>query len=201
MLDKLGHPAEALSEYRLFISQNPTDANPHNAAGGSLAALGRYDEALMEFAQAARLNPHYIAPHVGAARILLLQGRDRDAINQLRAALRIDPDNFEILAFAAHILAANKNPAARDGQTALALAQKSNELSKGIQPMVLDILGMAYAETGDFTNAVISAQNAMELAGQARLKSVEAIRHRLELYKNQQPWRESFVATNAPEKE
>jgi len=57
---------------------------------------------------------------------------------------------------------------------------------------------MAYAETGDFTNAVTSAQNAAELAGQAKLKSLEAIRHHLELYKNQQPWRESFRATNAP---
>ena len=57
---------------------------------------------------------------------------------------------------------------------------------------------MAFAETGDFTNAVTSAHNALELAETGKLNGAEAIRRRLELYQNQQPWRESFRATNAP---
>jgi len=69
------------------------------------------------------------------------------------------------------------------GGTALSLALKANELSIGNQPLVLDLLGLAYAETGDFTNAVTRAQNAAELADPAKLKSLEAIRHHLELYK------------------
>jgi tetratricopeptide (TPR) repeat protein len=200
MLDKLGQPAEALAEYRLCISHDPKIPALHNAAGGALVALGKPDEALVEFAQAARLDPHYVAPYLGSSKALLLLGRDGEAISQLQTALRIDPDNFEILAYTAHVLAANEGPGIRDGQTALALALRSNKLSGGIQPMVLDILAMAYAETGDFTNAVTCAQNAVELASQANLKSTEAIRQRLELYKHGQPWRESFAATNLPAK-
>lgn len=55
---------------------------------------------------------------------------------------------------------------------------------------------MACAETGDFTNAQACAQSALEIAEALKLKDIEAIRQRLELYKNRQPWRESFRATN-----
>jgi tetratricopeptide (TPR) repeat protein len=198
LLEKMGRPAEALDEYRVCLTHNPEVATLHNSAGGALVALGRPNAALAEFAQAAQLDPRYVAPHLGAAKALLLQDRSREAINQFRAALRIEPDNFEILAGSAHVLAANEGPGIRDGQTALALALRSNKLSGGIQPMVLDILAMAYAETGDFTNAVTCAQNAVDLASQANLKSTEAIRQRLELYKHGQPWRESFRANAVP---
>ena len=119
-------------------------------------------------------------------------------MDELRAALRCEPDNFQILASAAHYLAANENAAARDGKSALALAAKANELTGHSQPMVFDALGMAFAENGDFTNAQTCAQNALDLATAAQMKKLEPLRQRLELYQNRQPWRESFRATNAP---
>jgi hypothetical protein len=67
-----------------------------------------------------------------------------------------------------------------------------------VQPLVLDALGMACAETGDFTNAQEVAQRAVEIAAAVKLKDLDSIQHRLELYQNHQPWRESFLATNAP---
>ncbi len=80
----------------------------------------------------------------------------------------------------------------------MALAARANALSGNSQPVVFDILGMALAETGDFTNAVVCAQNALTLATAAELKNTEQIQQRLELYQKNLPWRESFRATNAP---
>jgi len=71
-------------------------------------------------------------------------------------------------------------------------------LSGGRRPEVFDILGMAFAATGDFSNAVICAQNALTFATAANLKDTQPIRQRLELYQQHRPWRESFRATNAP---
>jgi len=71
-------------------------------------------------------------------------------------------------------------------------------MSGHVQPMVFDVLGMALAENGDFTNAQTCAQNALILATAAQMSNLDQIRRRLELYKNHQPWRESFFATNAP---
>ena len=200
LLAKLGRHEEALAEYREAIRLRPVSARLRAIAGGELAALGRFDEALALFAAAEKLDPHYAWPHVETAKVFFKLGRDDQAVDELRAALRLEPDNFQILAAAAYYLAANENAAARDGQTALGLALKANEISGRSQPMVFDVLGMACAETGDFTNAQICVENALTLAAAAQMKSLEPLRHRLELYKNKTPWRESFRATNAPAK-
>jgi tetratricopeptide (TPR) repeat protein len=200
ILDKMGQPAEALAEYREAVRLKPDLAFLHNGLGGELAALGQPDEALREFAEAARLDPNYAWPHVGTAKVFFQQGRDAEAVNELRAALRIEPDNFQILATTAHYLAANQNDAARDGQSALVLATKANLLTGGSQPMIFDILGMAFAATGDFTNAQACAQNALNLANAAQMKNLEPLKMRLALYQNHQPWRESFSSANAAEK-
>jgi protein O-mannosyl-transferase len=200
ILDKLGRPAEAVVEYREAVRRQPDLAFLHNSLGGELAALGQSAEALKEFAAAMRLDPNYAWPHVGTAKLFFQQGRDAEAVDELRAALRIEPDNFQILATTAHYLATNENAAARDGPVALVLATKANLLTGGNQPMVFDILGMALAATGDFTNAQTCAQNALDLANAARMKNLEPLKTRLALYQNHQPWRESFLATNAPVK-
>ena len=198
LLDALGQPDAALPEYREAIRLKPDVPFLHDSLGIVLAELGRFDEAMNEFTNAAQLDPTYPWAHFQMAKALLKQGRDVEAVNQFREALRLDPENFQILAYIAHVLAAEENPQVRDGRTALVLAIKANTLTGGNQPFVLDALGMACAETGDFTNATGVTQNALDLATNAKIKNLEPIRQRLELYKNHRPWRESFLATNAP---
>ena len=200
ILDQLGRPAESLAEYREALRLRPAAAFLHNAVGSELATLGRFDEALEKFADAEKLDPRYAWPHVETAKVFLKQGRDDAAVEELRAALRLAPDDFKTLAYAARVLAANENAAARDGRAALALAAKANILAGGSQPFVFDALGMAFAETGDFTNAQVCAQNALDLATAAQMKNLEPLEKRLERYQNRQPWRESFRDTNAPAK-
>ena len=163
-----------------------------------LVELGRFDEAMSQFNEAARLDPTYPWAHFETGKMRLKQGRDAEAMDEFREALRIGPDNFQILAYTAHVLAADENPKIRDGQTALVLAVKAKVLTDGAQPFVLDVLGMACAETGDFTNAQEVTQRAIDLATAAKMKKLEPLQQRLQLYKNHQPWRESFLFTNPP---
>jgi cytochrome c-type biogenesis protein CcmH/NrfG len=162
--------------------------------------LNRVHEALGEFAEAARLNPTYPWPHFQMGKVLLMQGRDPEAVKELSEALRLEPDNVQFLAYTARVLAADENPQVRDGQTALRYAARANSLADGPQLVVLDALGMACAETGDFTNAQAIAQTALEFATAAKMNNLEPLRQRLEHYQNHQPWRESFLFTNAPVK-
>jgi Flp pilus assembly protein TadD len=198
ILDHLGRTGEALAEYREAVRLKPGSAFFHNATGEMLAKLDRFDEAADEFDQAMRLDPNYASPHLELAKNFLKQGHDAAAVEQLRIAVRLEPDNFQILAYAAHVLAAIDDPEARDGKTALTLAAKANDLAGGAQPLVLDALGMACAETGDFDNAQEVARGALRLGAQVKLKDLDQIQRRLELYEKHQPWRESFRATNAP---
>ena len=200
ILDEKGHPQEALAEYLEALWLEPKMPLLHCAVGETLTELGRFDEALDELTNAAQLDPAYAPPHFDMAKVFLKQGRDADAIEQFRAALRLDPDNSQILTCDAQVLAADENSEIRDGKTALILAIKANVITGGTQPFALDALGMAYAENGDFTNAVEVVQREIELATAAKLKNLEPLQQRLELYKSHQPWRESFLATNAPVK-
>jgi tetratricopeptide (TPR) repeat protein len=200
LLDKMGQPEAALPELRQAVQLNPKPPSVHDTLGAVLVELGRFDEAMGQFTEAVRLDPNYPAAHFDLGKLLLKQGRDAGAIDEFRAALRLDPDNFQILAYTAHVLAAHENPQIRDGKTALVLAIKAKVLTDGAQPFVLDALGMACAETGDFTNAQEITQRAMDLATAAQMKKLEPLQQRLQFYKNHQPWRESFLATNPPVK-
>jgi hypothetical protein len=106
----------------------------------------------------------------------------------------VDPDDFQTLTFAARVLAADEDPKIRDGQAALTNAQAADALTDGTQPLVLDVLGMAYAEAGQFDAAQVAATNAISIAEGAGMKSetIAAMQGRLELYQNHQPWRETF---------
>jgi tetratricopeptide (TPR) repeat protein len=200
VLGRLGHPAEALAEHREAVRLSPDTQFLHHVLGLALVTAGKDDEARKEFSEAARLDPHYAWPHIEIAKIYLRQNHDAAALNELRAALRIDGNNIDILTFTARVLAAAENPATRNGANAFALAAKANLLTSGSRPPVLDALGMACAELGKFDGAQMAAQSALEVSAALKLTDVKPIQQRLELYKNHQPWRESFGATNAPAK-
>lgn len=200
ILDQQGRAAAALKEFRDCIKLAPNLATFHNSAGNELVKLGKYDEALKEFAEAGRLDPHSATPHIEIAKVFFREGRDAKAVDELHTALQLEPDNFQILVSAAHYLAANEDASARNARMALTLALKANQLSGHSQPMVYDILGMAFADVGDFSNAVTCAQNALDLANAAKMKHLEPIQQRLDLYQKRRPWRESFRATNSTAK-
>jgi tetratricopeptide (TPR) repeat protein len=197
LLGKLGQAAEALAEFREAIRSDSKFAAWHCAAGNELLVLGKTDEALAEFAEAIRLKPDYAQPHISTAKFFFESGQDQAAVEALQRAVHAEPERFEVLATAAHYLAAHENSAIRDPAAALKFALKADDLSGHVQPMVLDTLGMAYAAAGDYSNAQLCTQSAIELAGQVGLNENTNMVLRLDLYRRQQPWHESFLRTNA----
>jgi len=195
MQDKL---TNALAQYREAARIAPDDVQTRYNLGNALDKLGRFDEAMGQFRETARLDPAYSWAYFQTGKVLLQQGRDAEAIGQFKKTLQLDPDNYQILDYLARVLAADENSGVRDGKAAVVLAAKANELAGGKQPLALDVLGMAFAETGDFTNAIAVTQTAFDIASSDNMKGLEPLQKRLELYKNRQPWRESFLATNAP---
>jgi tetratricopeptide (TPR) repeat protein len=196
VLARQGHPAEALTQYAEALRLRPDLASVHYAAGMELVHLGQLDEALRAFLTAERLAAKSALPHLEAGKILFELGRVQEGEQEFRAVVRLDPRNYQSLAVIAHYLAANDDSAARDPANALEIALRADALAGHTQPMVLDILGMAFAANGDFANATACAQKALALA--APLQATEAIRQRLALYQQNQPWRENFRMTNSP---
>ena len=199
LLNDAGKPAEALDYCRRAVALNEKSAPSHNGLGVVLTELSHFDEALGEFSAAARLNPSYAAPHFQTGRVLLKLGREAEALPQFREALRLEPGNFGMLIFIARVLASDQNPRARDGAEALALAQRAAQLAGGPQPVALDTLAMACAETGHFDVATNLAQQAIATAlARGNRDDAAAMRERLELYQKQQPARISYQAPKSP---
>jgi cytochrome c-type biogenesis protein CcmH/NrfG len=147
------------------------------------------------------LDPADWHPPYLTGKALLKQGRDAEAISYFRQAIQLDPKNPQMLTYLAQVLASDENPQVRDGNHALAMAARANDLTAGVQPAMLDALAMAYAEIGQFTNAQQSAAYALKLAtAYAMTNDVPLIEQRLQLYQNNQPFRQSFLFTNAPAK-
>jgi tetratricopeptide (TPR) repeat protein len=196
VLDTLGHFDEATNEFHQAMGLDPDSAAPHLYLGIALAKHSDFAGATNEFSEAMRLALMDPSPLVEWAKALLQQGRDADALNQLQQALQLDPDNFQTLAFMAHVLAADERPGVRDGSNALALAQKASVLTGGAQPLVEDVLGMAQAENGQFADAQNTVSNAIQLATAAGMKpqTIVDMRKRWALYQQHEPWRESFLA-------
>ena len=199
LLDDTGHPDEAMAEYQEALRINPNHVASHNNYGTLLVELGRFDEAMKQYAAAARLDPDDWHPPYLTGKALLKAGRDAEAIPYFQRAVGIDPNNPRVLTYLAQVLASDENSQVRNGNAALAMAAKANDLTGGNQPAMIDAVAMAYAEIGQFNEARQVAADALKLAtAYGMTNDVPLIQQRLQLYQNNQPFRQSFLFTNAP---
>ena len=191
VLAGMGRFAEATNEFFQAMRLAPAASSPHLQLGSAFAAHDDLAGATNEFSEALRLAPSDPAPLVEWGKALLQQGRDAEAIDKLREAQQLAPDNFQTLTFLARVLAGDEHSEIRNGSDALALAQKADALTGGGQPLVKDVLGMAFAETGQFDEAQQAATDAIRLATAAGMKSetIAAMQERWQLYQKHQPWR------------
>jgi len=81
-------------------------------------------------------------------------GQVAAAIGHYRQALKLDADNVQALTQLAWILATTSEQSLRNGAEAVQLASRAIQLSEGRIPMAYGVLAAAYAETGQFTEAV-----------------------------------------------
>lgn len=90
-------------------------------------------------------------------------GQFEQAIKNYRHAVAMDPENPESLSRLAWLLATTK-PELRRGDEAVQLATKAVELTTSRLPVVMETLGAAYAQNGDFPQAIRWSKIAGSLA-------------------------------------
>ena len=102
--------------------------------------------------------------HLNLASVLSAQGLIREALSHYDEALRLDPDSLEAFNNAAWILATSPSAEYRDGPKAVQFGQRACELSSNSIPTMIGTLAAAYAEAGQFTQAIKAAERARDLA-------------------------------------
>jgi tetratricopeptide (TPR) repeat protein len=190
-LARLGGTNEALEHYREAVRLKPGLAEVHNNLGIALAKADRTEEAIEHCREAVRLKPDFILARYNLANALSGSGRTSEAVEQYRRLLQLRPDSVEILNNLAWLLATHASEEGGDPAPAVELAQRARELSGRENAPCLDTLAAAYAAAGRFSDAVITAERAVQLAeatGQTALAG--NIQARLDLYRAGQPYRE-----------
>ncbi len=193
-----GDVAEALEHLREAIRINPQFAQGHYNLGMSLLHLGHPDQAMPELETDVRLEPRDAAGEEALAVVNDELGNTSDSLDHWRKALAIEPQRRSALLGLAWLLATTPEPGLRNGPEAVSLATKAQDLSSGSDPIILDTLAAAYAETGEFLKALTIANRAVDLAVQLKDESLaHAIRSRMLLYGTNVPFRDQSTSSAA----
>jgi tetratricopeptide (TPR) repeat protein len=113
------------------------------------------------------------------------------AIKDCRKAIQLNPRNYIPHNELAWILATCPNDKLRDGKKAWEHAKLAYDLEPG-DANVLDNVAAAYAECGDFDQAISWQEAALEATNKSSAKEdiEKRMRQRLELYKKKMPYRD-----------
>jgi tetratricopeptide (TPR) repeat protein len=192
-----GDIEESFNHLRQAIRINPQFVESRLNLGKFLLQQGHPEEALPELETTVRLRPRLAPGEEALASAHEAMGDNSEALAHWRKALAIDPKSVSALSRAAWLLATSHDAALRNGNEAVALAEQANNLTAGKDPEVLDTLAASFAEDGQFTHAVATANRALPLAlAQGNHSLAAAIRARLALYEAKTPFRDQPKTTS-----
>jgi tetratricopeptide (TPR) repeat protein len=183
-----GKGNEAVHEYGQAPQTGPSFAVAENKLAVALCAERKWDEAIRHFEQALRANPSYAEAHNNLGNALRETGRWAEAATHYEQALVLQPGALPTVINLAWLLATCPQGGLRNGGKAVALAREVDRLSGGNEPDYVDTLAAAYAEAGQFPEAVEAAERALALAVAQDKPFVEDIRARLNLYRQGSPY-------------
>jgi tetratricopeptide (TPR) repeat protein len=185
-----GDLPSAIGQVRQALRINPSLVQGHYNLGAFLYQQGHPGEALPEFETALDLNPRFPSGEEALADVYAALGKDSDALDHWRKAIAQSPRSANALVGAVRILSSSRNDALRNGAEAVTLAEQANKLTSGSDPIVLDALGAAYAEAGQFPQALETANHALDIATSKGDKdTANLIRSRIVLYQANRPYR------------
>lgn len=151
--------------------------------GSAIAAQGRIGEAARYIEQAIALDPNLPEAYALLGEAYLDDGRVHDGLRMLNRAIESMPSNVPVLNRLAWLLATAPDDAIRDGTRALQLASAASAMTGHQDPIVLDTLAAALAETGRFAEAVATIDRAAMLAANAGNTAIAAeLRTRIAVY-------------------
>jgi tetratricopeptide (TPR) repeat protein len=189
-LVQLGRVSEAIGHYNKALEINPNYAEAEYNLGIALLQIGRLNEAVSHYNKALVINPNYVEAHNNLGTALVQLGRVSDALAHFQRAMEINPLNVEAQNNMALVLATFPEKRVRNGVKAVELAEHADQLTGNANASISATLAAAYAEAGQFPNAITTAERALRLAtDQGNTALAEAIRAQIRLYQSGFPYR------------
>ena len=173
----------------MAIARSPRDPKFYVERAQAYEANRQYKTALADLDQAMTLRPDRAKYIYLRGIAYAYAGDDQAAKQDFARAEAMDPGSAETYNARAWLMATAPQPQMRDGKKAVESATRACEMTNWNDPEMLGTLAAAYAETGDFDNAINWQQKAVDLTSPTLLVTLDEQQARLALYQNRRPWR------------
>ncbi|MBI1899988.1 MAG: ASPIC/UnbV domain-containing protein [Planctomycetia bacterium] len=181
------------------LAKCPSYAELLMTVGDRLLAENKFDDAAQWCRRATEVDGELQTAHhlLGLAEYQL--GHSKAAARALRRALELRPTHVGAQRTLAWILATTPDASVRNGEEAVKFAERALDASAGPipDPIMLDILGAAYAAAGNFRRAVEVADEGLRLARERENNElVLSFEERLKVYRSGKSLEEGIATTN-----
>ena len=182
-----GRLAEAEAQLQVGITLAPDDPFARVRLGTVLAQQRKYDAAAPEFERALALRPGDVDAHRFLGDLYRITRQDSLAVRHYEAALASLPEGapltLHVMVRLAALLADSGDVWVRNVSRARELADRAVRLTNGRDPRMLEILSVAQAGSGRFSEAAATARKAAEAAGRVGDRTlVSALEYRARAY-------------------
>ena len=189
---------EAISLLQAAVDLRPDNSPAQENLAKALLQKGRIPEALVHYRQLVELQPDNFEVHNIVGTVLVQQHRIREGVEEWQKVLIIQPDNGNAMSNLAWVFATALDDSLRDGAQAVKLAEAALHLSGGRIPILFRTLAAAYAENGQFSQAIETAQRGITLANSLGNPGLAAeLQGNISLYQESRPLRDPSLTNES----
>jgi tetratricopeptide (TPR) repeat protein len=158
------HNDDPVDAARAALAVSPYNPDIHRLLGVALARKREFIDAFNQLAYSVLIRPDRTEVRSELHLVLLALINSPDAAKLLHQAAFSIPNAPVALNELAWILATHPSEELRDGNEAVHLAERACALTKRTNPLLLATLATAYAETGNFAQAINTIQDSISKA-------------------------------------
>jgi len=180
---------KAMADYNEAIRLQPTYAPAYQSRGEIWGHRGDYEKAVEDFSHAIRLDPKFLSAIVDRGIAWQTIGNYEKALMDFDVALGLDPKKISALYGRAWLRATCPEAKFRDGAKAIEDAKAAYDQKGDHLAFRCEALAAAYAETGQFDEAIKWQKKALDDSAYVKEKG-DSVRERLKLYEAKKPYRD-----------
>jgi protein O-mannosyl-transferase len=193
-----GNVDGAISLLQGAVDLRPDNSPAHENLAKALLQKGKVADALIHYRKLLELQPDNIEVHNIVGTVLIQQGRIREGVEEWQKVLAIQSDNGNAMSNLAWVFATSPDDSLRDGAKAVQLATEAIRISGHRIPIIFRTLAAAYAETGEFSKAIQTAQQGIELANSQGNSGLAAeLQGNIALYEQRRPLRDPSLTNDS----
>lgn len=160
--------------------------------GHNQYVIGDFEKAISYYSEAIAMEPSYCEAYTLRGETYIFQGKYEEAIKDFEKSIKLNSEHARAYNDLAYLYATSRIDKYRNGPKSLELGLKAVEL----EPVAYtyDTLAAAYAENGDFGNAIKYQKLAIDkIASLGNDELIEFYKMHLERYMMNSPWRDDIA--------